>query len=234
MKSSRRGPRDLHEAAFAYFESVDRRFSTYRDDSEVAAINGGTLREADYSAEMRDVLALAEDTRRESDGYFDARRPDGKLDPSGIVKGWAILNAAAMLTEAGANDFYVDAGGDIQTSGLNARRKPWSVGIRNPFEPTEIVRVVYPNGAGVATSGSYVRGAHIYDPHDAGRVLDDAVSLTVIGPDVLAADRFATAAFAMGKAGIAFVERMPGLEGYLIAADGIATMTSGFQKFTRP
>jgi thiamine biosynthesis lipoprotein len=58
------------------------------------------------------------------------------------------------------------------------------------------------------------------------------VSITVIGPDVLEADRFATAAFAMGKGGIAFIENLPGFEGYAIDAQGIATMTSGFGAYT--
>ena len=39
---------------------------------------------------------------------------------------------------------------------------------------------------------------------------------------------------AMGKAGIGFIERLPGFEGYLISADRIATMTSGFSRYTTP
>ena len=56
--------------------------------------------------------------------------------------------------------------------------------------------------------------------------------MTVIGPNVYEADRFATPAFAMGKKGIDFVENLPGLEGYMVDKDGIATMTSGFEKYT--
>ena len=114
---------------------------------------------------MREVLALAEQTKRETGGYFDIRRPDGTLDPSGIVKGWAIRNAAAIIAASGVRDFFIEAGGDIQSSGTNASGKPWSVGIRNPFNADEIIKVVYPRGRGVATSGTYVRGQHIYDPH---------------------------------------------------------------------
>jgi thiamine biosynthesis lipoprotein len=224
----------LHAQAFAYFEDVDRRFSPYRADSELSEINAGTIAMDCVSDDMREVLALAERTKCETGGYFDARRPDGRLDPSGIVKGWAILNAARLLVANGARDFFVDAGGDIQPGGGNAKGEPWSVGIRSPFNPAEIVKVVYPRGVGVATSGTYVRGQHIYDPHAPGRTIDDILSLTVIGPDVLEADRFATAAFAMGKAGIGFIERLPGCEGYMIAAGGIATMTSGFERYTRP
>src|SRR5436190_1859206 len=80
----------LLNAIFEYFDGVDRRFSTYKADSEIEAINKVRLAEADYSDEMREVLALAERTRRETSGYFDIRTPTGRLDPSGIVKGWAI------------------------------------------------------------------------------------------------------------------------------------------------
>jgi thiamine biosynthesis lipoprotein len=52
----------------------------------------------------------------------------------------------------------------------------------------------------------------------------------VVGPDVLEADRFATAAFAMGLDGIDFVERTPELEGYAIDKNGLATFTSGFDE----
>ena len=64
-----------------------------------------------------------------------------------------------------------------------------------------------------------------------GHSLASIVSLTVVATDVLEADRFATAAFAMGTDGILFIEEQPGLEGYMIAADGIATMTTGFRAF---
>jgi thiamine biosynthesis lipoprotein len=62
-------------------------------------------------------------------------------------------------------------------------------------------------------------------------VSDEVASLTVIGPDIYEADRFATAAFAMGRHGVAFLERQPGLEAYSIGRDGVATMTSGFTKY---
>lgn len=219
------------EAVFALFAAVDRRFSLYKPDSEITALNEGRVSQAALSAEMREVLELAERTRRETDGYFEIRRPTGGLDPSGVVKGWAIRNAARLIEAAGAADFFVNAGGDIQCRGVSAAGTPWRVGIQNPFNERETIKVLQPQGRGVATSGSYVRGAHIYDPHRPDRPITDIVSLTVIGADVLEADRFATAAFAMGRDGIAFIENRPGLEGYLIGADGIATQTSGFRDY---
>jgi thiamine biosynthesis lipoprotein len=225
---------DLHERAFAYLETVDRRFSTYRDDSEISAINAGRIDAEACSAEMEEVFAIAALTQAETEGYFDIRRPDGTLDPSGIVKGWAIRNAARLLSDAGAHNFFVDAGGDIQCSGTNEAGGEWSAGIRNPFDPSQHVKTVYPKGRGIATSGTYVRGQHIYNPFQPQAALDEVVSLTVIGRDVLEADRFATAAFAMGARGIDFIEAQPGLEGYQIDAAGIATMSSGFSGLTQP
>ncbi len=219
------------DAVFDYFEQVDRRFSTYRSDSEISAINRGDLPVRDWSGEMMEVLALAARTTTETDGYFDIRKPDGSLDPSGIVKGWAIRNAAGIVQRAGISDFFIEAGGDIQSCGRNASGFDWSVGIRNPFNADEIIKIVYPRGHGVATSGTYVRGQHIYNPLGIGDPITEIVSLTVIGSDVFEADRFATAAFAMGRDGILFLEHTPGLEGYVVDSNGRATPTSGFGAF---
>src|SRR5579862_8241553 len=113
-------PADAIEEAFAHFDAVDARFSLYKRDSEISAINAGRIGLGEVSAPMREVFALAEKTYRESDGYFDICRPQGGLDPSGIVKGWAILNAALILKNAGLRNYFVDAGGDIESAGVNA------------------------------------------------------------------------------------------------------------------
>lgn len=217
---------------FSYFSEVDERFSTYKSTSEIMSINRGEITAEDASSEMKEVFALAEKTKTETGGYFDMRQPDGQLDPSGIVKGWAIFNAANTLRQQGFINFYIEAGGDIESAGLNEKGSPWSVGIKNPFKQNEIVKVLYPKGKGVATSGSYIRGAHIYNPHDHKEQLVKVVSLTVLGPDVLEADRFATAAFAMGPAGIHFIEKLEGFEAYAIDKDGTATMTSKLEHYT--
>jgi thiamine biosynthesis lipoprotein len=272
---------------FAYFSYVDEKFSTYKDTSEISRINTGQLALAQAGVDMQIVFQLAEQTRQETDGYFDIAR-DGRWDPSGIVKGWAIHNAAARLRAGGLRDFYIDAGGDIQADGHNGQGRPWRVGIRSPFSMDEIVKVVALSDRGIATSGTYIRGQHIYDPHRqrpatsaralarpaspklhasraggrspqfraGGRAQDvvghasvpcrgatravppsghdplaEIVSLSVIGPNIYDADRFATAAFAMGRAGIMFVARLAGFEGYMIDAHGQATYTSGFASY---
>lgn len=215
------------DSTFAYFAQVDARFSTYKENSEISRINRRELELDQASAEMRTVFALAEQTRQETGGYFDIRR-HGAIDPSGLVKGWAIYHAAERLRQKGFRNFYVEAGGDVEARGRNAAAENWRVGIRNPFAPDEIVKVLSLSDRGVATSGTYVRGQHIYDPNDPGALQTDIVSLTVIGPNIYEADRFATAAFAMGREGILFIERLEGFEGYMIDARGMATFTGEF------
>lgn len=227
------GSEDAIEKTFAYFVSVDERFSTYKHDSEIMRINRGEIGGPEYTTQTRQVFALAEQTKKETHNYFDIKKPDGSLDPSGIVKGWAIQQAAVQLSDKGYANFYIDVGGDIQSQGVNASGETWSVGIRNPFNLPEIVKVIYPRGLGVATSGTYIRGQHIYNPHALGEKLTDIVSLTVIGPNILEADRYATGAFAMGRDGVYFIETLSGFEAYAIDSDGIATMTTGFEMYTK-
>jgi FAD:protein FMN transferase len=219
---------ELRANVFRYFEAVDRNFSPYIESSEVCCINRGEVAATDVSDAMGEVLSLAEDTRVASNGFFNVLQPDGTLDPSGIVKGWAIGKAAAMIEAAGAHNFYVEAGGDIQAKGMSADGSAWRVGIRSPFAQNEIIKVVELTGAGIATSGAYARGAHIYNPHDPKRVLNKIVSMTVVAKSVVDADRFATAAFAMGPDGIYFIEALEGVEGYAVDAEGMATETTGF------
>ncbi|MDB5237406.1 MAG: thiamine biosynthesis protein [Parcubacteria group bacterium] len=225
-------PFEQYEKVFEYLKGIDERFSTYKDESEISRINRNEIEEGSYSEEMQEVFARAEDTKNRTGGYFDIATPSGSIDPSGLVKGWAIGNAASMLREAGYENFYIEIAGDIQTQGVNAEGMEWSIGIRNPFVRDEIVKVLYPRGAGIATSGTYERGSHIYDPHVPEAAPSTYASLTVIGPNIYEADRFATAAFAMGAAALPFLESLPGFEAYAIDHAGIATMTSGLDAYT--
>jgi len=215
---------------FDYFASVDRMFSPFKKESEISRLNAGELTKKQLSTDVRQILQLADDTKKESNGYFNITF-NGKIDPSGIVKGWAIFNATGLLKEHGFSHFYVDAGGDIQVSGKNEKGNRWTAGIRNPFQREEIVKVVWLENKGIATSGLYVRGDHIYNPHKPNERITDVASMTVIGPNIYDADRFATAAFAMGEKGIHFIEKLPGYDGYMIDARGMATMTSRFNRF---
>ncbi len=215
---------------FDYFRAVDKRFSTYKKKSEISQINNGSLKKEDASDDMKEIFELAEKTKQETQGYFDIFHK-GTCDPSGLVKGWAIAGAAQLLQEKGFQNFSINVGGDMHVSGKNRHGQNWRIGIQHPEKINAIVKVITGTNMGVATSGTYIRGQHIYNPKRSGELITDVVSLTVIGPNIFDADRFATAAFAMGRDGIHFIEQLKNFEGYMIDKQGIATYTSGFERY---
>lgn len=219
------------EKVFSFLVDVDNRFSTYKKDSEITNINEGKLKVEDCSDIAKEIFILAEETKKLTDGYFDIYNY-GKIDPSGIVKGWTIYKASQILKNEGLKNFYVEIAGDIEFVGMNEEGQKWITGIRNPFDQNTIVKKLYLSDVGIATSGTYIQANHIYNPIGKND-MDEIVSLTVIGPNIYEADRFATGAFAMGRKGIEFIDKLDGFEGYMIDKDGMATMTSNFEKYTK-
>ena len=88
-------------------------FSLYLENSEISAIARGELSLADSSDEMRTEYARALDWREKTDGAFTPHRPDGVIDLSGTIKAVAIDTAAALLRDAGFENFSVNVGGDL-------------------------------------------------------------------------------------------------------------------------
>ena len=213
----------------SYLRNIDEIFSTYKQNSEIERINRKEMSIENTSAIVREILRLCERTKTETNGYFDVYHNE-KIDPSGIVKGYAIFHAAEKFTQKGYLNFYLEIAGDIEVRGFRSEGKKWKIGIENPFNRQEIIKVVYLSERGIATSGTYIRGNHIYNPVD-GNIANDIISISVIGANVYDADRFATAAFAMGKKGIEFIERLDGFEGYMITKEGKAIYTSQFEKY---
>ena len=214
------------EPAFAWLRWVDATFSPYRAASEVSRLDRGELSAARAHPLVAEVLERCERLRAETGGWFDARAT-GRLDPSGLVKGWAVDRAAALLEAAGARDFCVDAGGDLRVRGS------WRVGIRHPGRGDALAAVLAVTDAAVATSGAYERGDHVIDPHS-GRPPSGVRSVTVVGPDLATADAYATAAFAMGERGPAWTARLRGFEAMTILDGGRVLSTPGLDRLRAP
>jgi thiamine biosynthesis lipoprotein len=213
-------PAAVLDRAIAWLHEVDARFSPFRPDSEVSRLADGTLTERDTHPDVRAVLAMCAALRVDSDGAFDARRwsSDGRLDPSGLVKGWAVQRAADDLDAAGVRDFAIGAGGDIAARGEAEPGRPWQVGIRHPRERDRVAAVLAVSDLAVATSATYERGAHIRDPRS-GRASGDLQSLTVVGPSLTWADAYATTAFVLGVDGVAWVADHTGYGALAITND---------------
>ncbi len=226
-----------------WFQRVDDLFSTWRLDTEIMRIGRSELSVEHASAEVREVLELCEQMRLESGGAFDvaagarARVPPrpglAPLDPSGIVKGWAVARAGEELTRAGARCFSINAGGDVLTRGCPAAGNGWRVGIQHPWERDRVAAVVRVTDAAIATSGRYERGDHVLDPWT-GLPARGLASVTVVGPDLAIADAYATAATVLGPdEGMRWLCTRAGYEGMGITDDRVVVVTPGFDRLPR-
>lgn len=217
------------DQAFRWLHEVDARFSPFKEASEITRLGRGTVTVEDCHPDVASVLALCEDLRGQTGGVFNAwrSRRDGRLDPSGVVKGWAVDRVARILERAGARNFCINAGGDVLARGEPFPGAPWRIGIRNPDDAETLAAVIQVTNLAVATSGSYERGAHIVDART-GRVPDDLRSLTVVGPSMTRADAYATVGFAMGLQGISWVASLPGYTTFAVTSDGRARYSDAF------
>ena len=220
---------DVVQHAFELLREADTRFSTFKPDSEVSRLGRGELTLDECHPEVATVLAICEDLRKQTHGVFNAWgwRADGRLDPSGLVKGWAAERSAQVLERAGARNFCINAGGDVLVRGEPEPGRPWRVGIRHPSEATAVAAVLAARDLAIATSGSYERGDHVIDPRT-GVAQRELISLTVAGPSLALADAYATAAFAMGGSGLDWVAAQPGYAPYAITTHGRVHYTPEF------
>jgi FAD:protein FMN transferase len=221
---------DVDPAAFRrtleWLHWVDATFSTYRPDSDINQIDDGRRRVSQCPPEVGFILDLCQELRVTTDGYFDAHAA-GMLDPSGVVKGWAVDQAHLQLCAAGSTRHCINAGGDIRCVGGREDGRPWRLGVASPFARDELVTVVEADDLALATSGIAERGHHIVDPHT-GRPPSDLVSLSVTGAELTIVDALATAAYAMGPAARPWLERRDGVEAFAVTTNGRTWRTAGF------
>jgi thiamine biosynthesis lipoprotein len=200
---------------------ADDVFSLWREDTPLARLARGEISLDDCPPAVGEVLAECERYREVTDGAFDARRPDGVLDPSGIVKTWAVDRAAWRLEALGAAGWLVGASGDVLVSGFAAGMLPWAVGIADPRDADDpqggpTLDVVALGGGmdvpfrALATSGTAQHGEHIWNPAT-GRRESAFMQASVIGTDLVECDAWATAIVA-GGADVAIAAQRRGLE----------------------
>jgi thiamine biosynthesis lipoprotein len=143
---------------------------------------------------VQEVWQLCLQAKHLTDGAFDPWAVKGGFDPSGLVKGWAADKCADMLVACGAQHVQVNAAGDLALRGgyFDGVVKPWRIGVVNPSNNLEVVKVYEISEGAIATSGTYERGAHIHDPQT-GMIAIGAKSATVVGLQGWLCDAMATA-----------------------------------------
>ena len=156
-----------------------------------------------------------------------APRPPRLIDPSGLVKGWAVDRAAAHPRRGGHAQLRRQR--RRRHASCAAARCPRLLARRDPApaRSRQLAAVVEANDLAIATSGAYARGDHVVDPHTR-RPPSGVLSVTITGPELATADAYATAAFAMGERGVRWTARLAGYEAMTILADGRVLSTPGF------
>ena len=200
---------------------VDRTFSTYREESAISRFRRG---ESVHDSLVDEVLQLCERYEVETGGAFSAGFRGG-VDPTGLVKGWAIERASEILRGHGSVNHAVNGGGDVQAAGEPAPGRPWRIGIADPRDCAKVLTTVEGRDFAVATSGTAERGLHIVDPRS-GRPADAVASVSVIGASLTWVDVAATAAFVMGRDSLAWLASK-GLKGIVVELDGTVRSTDG-------
>ncbi len=216
------------ERAQAKLQWVDDVFSTWKPESPMSRLRRGDIRLEDTPPEVAEVLELCRRVRVASDGWFDPWAMPGGVDPTGLVKGWAVERALDELKTAGSPAAMINAGGDIAVFGQPAPGQPWRIAIENPLSMDRILLTADLAGAGaVATSGSYQRGAHLVDPRS-GDPTTALLSATVIGHDLAFADALATALYASGGDLLERLSLITGYHGFIVDGRGNIHASRGF------
>lgn len=174
--------------------------------------------------------------------------PEAALNFNAIAKGYGVDIVGELLESSGIEDYFVEIGGEVRTRGQHPEGRPWRVGIERPAESMlasqTAQQVVNLGDEAMATSGNYrnyierdgQRFTHILDPVSGRSKETSMLSATVIAPDCMTADAWATAFVVMGvENALELVESDSSLEAYFIlAGEGDAydiRMTSGMSSY---
>jgi len=213
-------------AACAQLHQADAVFSTWNPDSPVSRLRRGEVVAGELPPEIDEVLGLCAAASALTCGWFDPWAAPAGVDPTGLVKGWAVARALTTLQEAGLTTAMVNGGGDIAVCGQPPDQPGgWRIGIRHPWRADGLAAIIADVTSAVATSGHYERGYHLYSP--AGRSAAAVASATVTGPSLPMADALATALAVGGDEVLRMIEALEGYEAYLIRADGSEAETCG-------
>jgi thiamine biosynthesis lipoprotein len=161
-----------------------------------------------------------------------------KIDLGGIAKGYAVDKAIEILKKEKIDNALIDAGGDLYCLGLNAKKIPWVIGIKDPRHSWRVIRTLKLRDRACATSGDYEnfflkngrRFSHLIDPRTGWPVQNGIISVTVLAPSCLEADALATAVFVLGeRKGLKLIDGLAKTEAIVITQKD-SCLTTYFSK----
>lgn len=157
-----------------------------------------------------------------------------RIDLGGFAKGYAVDNGAAILARRGIRNAIVTAGGDSRVLG-DRRGRPWTIAVRDPRRPGEVVAVLPLEDVSISTSGDYeryferdgIRCHHVIDPRT-GKSPDSVHSVTILAADGLTTEGLSKSVFVLGiDKGMRLIESQPGVDAVVVDASGTLHYSSG-------
>ena len=126
--------------------------------------------------------------------------PRTQLNTSAIAKGHSCDVVAELLESYGVENYMIEIGGEIRAKGKNPKGICWRIELPDPTDESKRIGVLELCGSGVATSGNYrnyrekdgKKYGHTIDPLSGYPIQTDILSATVLYPDCMTADAFAT------------------------------------------
>ncbi len=157
------------------------------------------------------AATLPDGALRASDLALDGG-PAPKLNFNAVAQGYSCDVIADYLYSIGVKDMLVDIG-EFFCDGLNPSGRPWTIGIDRPVDGNNDIGAdlqgvfrapVGPHG--IVTSGNYrkfyvkdgKKYAHTIDPRTGYPVEHSLLSATVVAPDAVTADAYATWCMVVG------------------------------------
>lgn len=182
-----------------------------------------------------------------ADGKVKKQDPRIMLDCSAIAKGYGTDRVARLLRNRGVQNYMVEIGGEVVTSGVNPERLPWKIGVTKPTDDSlntghELQTILNLTDKSMATSGNYrnfyykggKKFAHTIDPKTGYPVQHSILSATVIAKSCAVADAYATSFMVMGlDKARQVLERHPELMAYFIYSDEKGEMAVWFSPSLR-
>lgn len=155
-----------------------------------------------------------------------------QLDFNAIAQGYSVDVLAEYLLAQGVRHFMIELGGELRCAGKNREGTRWRIGIKDPVQAEQGKSIAYAivelEDEGLATSGNYEKFyvkngkkyTHTIDPRTGRPVTHTLLSATVIAPDAMTADAYATAFMVIGlDEARRLLDEHPELKAYLIYDD---------------
>ena len=167
------------------------------------------------------------DAVRMDEGRLEFTKNGMGITLDGIAKGYIVDKISELLLKNGIENHLINAGGDIRANGAAAKGRKWKIAIQDPNKEGHYPDVLSLGSRSVATSGNYEiyydkekLFHHIVNP-DTGHSPQLSASVSILAPSVTEADALSTAVFVMEpEAGVAFIDRCPNYECFVIDRNG--------------